>query len=554
MSNLRLERLAVPAHGEWLRRWSSVDGRDPLHQPSDAAVQWTTVNLGEVFPGVPTPLNWSVLGSAGERGLRRALHAIGAYRRSETAVPDDPAQRAIGIAWGRAVANLDVFRNFADRTPGTSGDAMEAQIFGSVQSSGASSKVYGRYPAVLMKMPLAAMQRRSMMLRLRADTERWWQQAVFRPKAPDRLAATTLMWDAHRRITAIFDPHNVIMMLALGFYTPVRRLAERAGLAGLETKLLYTGDTEESHTVADLWSVSRNRLSLADFISRHGFHGPQENELSSRVWREHDAPLRALVQKYRGIDESASPHRNAEARLSERAEAERTLLSGLGTAERAKLRLLLTLARRYVPLREAGRDAFLKGMDVVRYAARLIGADLQRRGLLDEPDDAFYLTPVELTELPDGLRDLVAHRRQRRAYYESLALPERWRGAIEPRERRKATTESAVQGVGVSAGMAEGRVRVVLDPARDELEEGEILVCRTTDPGWASYFFIAGGAVIDIGGPLSHGAIVARELGLPCVINARNATEQLRTGDRVRIDGSSGRVEILERTDCEQAA
>jgi pyruvate,water dikinase len=288
-------------------------------------------------------------------------------------------------------------------------------------------------------------------------------------------------------------------------------------------------------------------VPLSEFLAVHGFHGPQENEVSGLVWREDDAPLRRLIGRYRDMDEASSPLAGAAERLAERDAAEQRLLAGLSAPKRLGVRVLLKLARRYVPLREVGRDSFLKGMDVVRYAARIIGGDLQRHGLIDQPDDAFYLTPVELTELPDGLHALVALRRERRKFYEGVELPERWRGHVEPHAKAVAGGITAVKGIGVSAGVAEGLVRVVLDPSADELEEGEILVCRTTDPGWASYFFLASGVVIDIGGALSHGAIIAREMGLPCVINARNATEQLGTGDRVRIDGTAGTVEVLER-------
>jgi pyruvate,water dikinase len=105
---------------------------------------------------------------------------------------------------------------------------------------------------------------------------------------------------------------------------------------------------------------------------------------------------------------------------------------------------------------------------------------------------------------------------------------------------------AAVKGLGVSAGVAQGLARVVLSRDGSEgLEPGEILVCHTTDPSWASYFFVAAGVVIDVGGPMSHGAIVARELGIPCVINAGNATRELQTGQWIRIDGDSGRVETL---------
>ena len=86
----------------------------------------------------------------------------------------------------------------------------------------------------------------------------------------------------------------------------------------------------------------------------------------------------------------------------------------------------------------------------------------------------------------------------------------------------------------------------MLDPlAGEPLQQGEILVCETTDPSWTSLFLVAAGLVIDVGGALSHGAILARELGVPCVINTRVGSQVLRTGDLLRVDGDAGRVEVL---------
>jgi pyruvate,water dikinase len=106
----------------------------------------------------------------------------------------------------------------------------------------------------------------------------------------------------------------------------------------------------------------------------------------------------------------------------------------------------------------------------------------------------------------------------------------------------------AIEGLGVSPGVIEGVARVIVDPATsDPLEPGEILVCSATDPSWVGHFLVAAALVIDVGGPMSHGAIVARELGVPCVINTVVGTSSIRTGDTVRIDGGAGTVEIVAR-------
>jgi pyruvate,water dikinase len=143
----------------------------------------------------------------------------------------------------------------------------------------------------------------------------------------------------------------------------------------------------------------------------------------------------------------------------------------------------------------------------------------------------------------------VAKRRERRAYYETLQIPAAWLGNPEarPREADVESTADLVEGVGASPGIVEGSVRVVNDPSADEIEPGEILVAPVTDPSWASVMFISSALVVDIGGALSHAAIVARELGVPCVVNTKNGSRVLRTGDLVRVDGSTGRIEILTR-------
>jgi phosphoenolpyruvate synthase/pyruvate phosphate dikinase len=106
---------------------------------------------------------------------------------------------------------------------------------------------------------------------------------------------------------------------------------------------------------------------------------------------------------------------------------------------------------------------------------------------------------------------------------------------------------ASVTGVAAAHGVAEGLARVLASADDlDDLEPDEILVCRTTDPSWASAFHLAAAAVIDIGSTSSHGAIVAREMGLPCVIGTGNGTQLLRTGDRIRVDGGTGVVTILE--------
>jgi pyruvate,water dikinase len=105
-----------------------------------------------------------------------------------------------------------------------------------------------------------------------------------------------------------------------------------------------------------------------------------------------------------------------------------------------------------------------------------------------------------------------------------------------------------MSGIGVSGGIVEGTARVLHTPDFGQVAPNEILVAPTTDPSWASIMFISRGLVVDVGGALSHAAVVARELGIPCVVNTRTGTRDIRTGDVLRVDGTTGIVEVLSRT------
>ena len=141
----------------------------------------------------------------------------------------------------------------------------------------------------------------------------------------------------------------------------------------------------------------------------------------------------------------------------------------------------------------------------------------------------------------------MAERRARHAHYGTLRIPGMFRGDPEPEPAGEESEPDSLTGAGASPGVVEGRVVVVTDPATADVEPGDILVAHTTDPSWASIMFLGKALVVDIGGLLSHAAVVARELGIPCVMGTQCGTRALRTGDICRVDGSAGTVEVLER-------
>jgi phosphohistidine swiveling domain-containing protein len=521
---------------------------DPLHQQSAPGTVWTTVNTAEALPGVPTPLGWTLWNHRLERAMRGAFCDIGVLAPSDIRVPERIDDRYSAIFYGRFSANVDQMRAIGDLMPGTSGDALEQQLLGAVHPGAVSNQSRRRYPVVGVKMPRAALAVPKVLRRRREEIDAWWKAAVGTDAGPD--TARARFAQAIGYFEAVMRPHAVVTMLTQALYEQLTKLAATAGRPGLEIRLMTGyGEMEETRLMADLWSVSRDRLPLNAFLATHGFHGPAEGEVSSRSWREDPSPILSLVETYRGMDESSGPRAVEQDRMQERGTAVAELLSALPWFRRPAAKVVLGAARRYIPLREVGKTAFLQALDVARASARVLGEDLAERGVLGDPEDVFYLTVDELDSPPAKAKELVAFRRERREEYLGLRVPDWWTGmpeAIRPAAAEAAQVGEELTGVAGSPGVVEGRARVVLDPS-EVLEPGEILVCETTDPSWTSLFLVAAGLVIDIGGPISHGAIVARELGVPCVINTRTGTRRLQTGDLLRVDGSAGVVQVLEK-------
>jgi phosphohistidine swiveling domain-containing protein len=527
---------------------------NPMHCGTCAPdVAWSTSNASEALPGVATPMTWSFFGDNVEIAFRGAFCDVGVLRRQDVVAPARTEDRMWDVFFGRAAANLNTFRWLADKTPGTGGNAIEQQIFATVRPGMVDAPDRGRYPIVAVKMPLSALRLTKQLRASTADILPWWQHAVG-PGAPTTKAqAQALLRDASARHRAVMRPHTLAAMLCQALYEQIRVLAEKAGRPGLETSLVTGyGDMAETEVVSDLWAVSRDRLTLDEFVVRHGFHGPNEGELAALTWRLRRDPLERLVTAYRGMDDDRDPRRVEAQRGEERRSAEAELLAALPRARRAPARAVLGVAAKLIPLRGVGKAGFLRCCDAARTAARAYGDELVAAGVLEDVEDVFLLTMPELLvpEPAPGTTALVAERRAIRAEYRSVENPDYFEGVPVPQPLvvPEASEATVVTGIAVGGATVEGIARLIVDPeGDDELEDGEILVCRTTDPSWASLMMVASALVIDIGGPISHGAIVARELGIPCVIGTRTGSAIIRTGDRLRVDGTSGEVRILER-------
>jgi pyruvate,water dikinase len=257
----------------------------------------------------------------------------------------------------------------------------------------------------------------------------------------------------------------------------------------------------------------------------------------------------ALAEAYRRREHAESMAELLARRGEEQRRAMAQLADALGPVKARPARALVAFSGHIPVWRETGRASILRLIDAGRASARGLGRWLESQRVLDDPADVSYLTLDELMLRPwDRARELAAARRAEEKLFESVRLPALWRGAPDLPAEVAGEPEPEVtrlDGLGVSSGVAEGVVEVVDDQDEADLPEGAVLVCRATDPSWASLFPLVEAVVTDVGSAMSHAAIVCRELGIPCVANTRFGSTRLRTGMRVRVDGNAGVVEVL---------
>jgi phosphohistidine swiveling domain-containing protein len=209
--------------------------------------------------------------------------------------------------------------------------------------------------------------------------------------------------------------------------------------------------------------------------------------------------------------------------------------------------------------REVRRDRMVRTIWLLRGLLRDYGRRLVSAGTLEDPEDVFYLLVDELDAPPPDVAAVVARRRAQQIELQRRVPPEAFSGRWAPTAAPSSelTPGDVLQGLGVCAGVIRGRVRVVHPETIDDLEPGEILVAKVTDVGYTPAFAYAGAVVTELGGHMSHAAIVAREFGVPCVVNARGAATRLPTGTLIEVDGGTGRVTVLApcpRTDARRVA
>lgn len=601
----RVERaFGVPQDIEWAVNQGRVvllQSR-PITTLSPVAEQdrtvWSNVNVGEVMPGVITPLSWSVIDRCVGLLFAPILNRLGVH------LDDTPW---FGLVAGRMYANVSTFVRIIRAVPGRM-DLNE--MFGGQQGKTAAAAAV----AILEKTPPASRSRKLRMLS-RLTVLALWLVAHSSMKTGNRFVSNLRRrMDEFARTDLSTMPEEELLpfaqsiirvtlgvttaathaLVGITYMTALLRLA-RAWLGDEEGAIAnrlvsVAGGMDSAEAGLDWWRLAawahehapvaralmaaegfaavQERLTSApegreflcrwdDFMFRHGHHAQGELDVHNPRWSETPDHVLDLLRSYLRnmgrVDPVAFRRQCAEERERLLADCRKRLRNPL---KRLALSALVTRAQQGLALRENFKSQAVRLLAVVRRALVELGRRLARRGVLADADDLFFLSleeiePVRRGEAPFDVAETMAARKAEYARNQALHPPPVIVGRYDPSaalpDAPVGPTET-MRGLAVSPGVVTGPARVILRADTDErVLPGEILVAPFTDPGWTPHFLTAAGIVMEMGGMLSHGCIVARELGIPAVANVGPATTLIRTGQMIQVDGNRGVVALLDR-------
>ncbi|QDY75325.1 PEP/pyruvate-binding domain-containing protein [Streptomyces qinzhouensis] len=340
-------------------------------------------------------------------------------------------------------------------------------------------------------------------------------------------------------------PNNVTteMDLALGDLADEIRADPAAARAFRDPR---QGPTELARAYRNGELSPAAQRGLAEFLDRWGHRAVAEIDIGVPRWSEDPSQVIAVISNLLRTDDPAARPAAVFARARADAEAAIEHLARRAGARGRLVRFALRRTRLLAGLREYPKYLGVRVLAVVRERISERGAQLYEQGRIDAPADVFFLDFEEMDTERGDLRQRITERKDsyarelRRRPVPRILLSD----GTAPEPHRAPAAPGALTGTPASAGTATAPARVVTDPAGARLEPGEILVAPSTDPGWTPLFLTAGGLVMEMGGANSHGAVVAREYGIPAVVGVRGALEAVTTGDVVTVDGSTGVVTV----------
>lgn len=499
-------------------RVRAVEFYDPPRSPES---RWTRVNIAEAVPGVPTPLTWSMWSVGLSKAQRHCQIQLGV-------VSDREGDRVplLTLAQGWPFISVDLLLTQVAQIPGVDPSAFSEQMFGAavhVDPASTSARIATAW-RMATRAPVALAGLRRRLQAASAASRHSWQQDAWRAAA-DPLA---LLTEAAKRFEETLTVHTMQTYWCQSLYQAVEQIAGKMAIE------LLSGDGElpEALLAQDLWLLSRGRISLQYFLREHGFHGPDEGEIAAASWRQDPEPVLQAARR----SATGAPADAMNRRRKERVRAEAELCASLPLPGRRAVARLLAMARRALLGREVGKTAFLQDLDVVRHALSFLS------------DDAVWHTLEELQQNVLLASAEVRVRQRVRTRFAAQEPPLSLMGDVStPPVGSGAGVPSVITGAGASPGRARGTARVLTNSAESvAFGADDILIARTTDPSWVIRFIAVAGMAIDVGGTLSHAAIIARELGIPCVIGTGTGTREIPDGALIEIDGSQGTVRILE--------
>ena len=568
------ERYGAPLDMEWAIdadgavRWLQarpITGlpADPNELDTDPSPDdvYTWCNIGEMMPGAVTPLTYSITGRGIDIGMQRA------YRRMGANVPSGEGVRYVGMFFGHLFINLTTLAELAADVAGSTKTQMCIAVCGRdveevadpEPASSLRRLINGvRYFAILVA---AATHRREL------DSLRY-DLALPRIGTAEQLyraidSSLPMMWKAYELHLLSSASSGALSPILLGILAkggePSQahhaEVAEMlAGAKGVESADIAEGidrivdriverpDAEKGFATAEpqaalAWLYSTSSGNAGDefgrYLARHGHRAVRELELRQKGWAVEPTPLITSLQSA------------LRARAQRRPPAHRESHPRRSNDEHPVIRRLLPFAHAAIRSREHTKSALVAVTTKFKHAYRALGSRLVDEGLLPDEDAVFFLTHQELGELLRGRRalaDLAASRRRVLDDQMAARFPQIFSGRPEPtRAAPIETPAGALVGKPVSRGVVTGRARVVQTLVQAaQLQAGEILIAPITDVGWTPYFSLIGGLATDVGSAVSHGAVVAREYGLPAVVNLQVATSRFQTGDLVTLDGNRG--------------
>ena len=548
---------------------SEIEARDPRIR------RLTRANVGEVMPDAVTPLTWTSVVAFLEHGFQAVTAMAGLRPRDEPPF--------LVLHRQHVYLNLSLCTEVAGRLPGITAADAERLVLGEGAHGGRVHLRASGLPALAgVGLRLLGLARRLPgEVDACADLVRRLGSSRSASGSPGDLArAIDAFMEAGRRVATAHiatSGASAVRLVLLGRLLPpsggrgssarVNRLL--AGLDGLDSAEPATALETLAAEAARRpdWEAWIRRAPdqaaaqlrggdapedlaerLRDFLERFGHRAVSEGELREPAWEDDPEPVLRALQ---GMLDNPGPAGFGRRAAGETRRIEEEALMGqTGLARRALVGYALAGARLGVRTRERTKSMAIALVHQGRRLVHRAAAVLVESGRLGGPDDVYFLTLPELVSaLEGGAVPRAALERRRRVY-------ERERGQDVPRDVDLAATPAAaapvagardgiLTGIGVSGGVGTGAARVLRGADGARIERGEVLVAPVLDAAYGPLLALAAGAVAEVGGLLSHGSVVARELGVPCVVDVAGATRRIATGDRVAVDGDSGRVTLL---------